>query len=140
MEYKQGKENVVVDALSRRSSDEISVSASVQSDLHISVPSVSAISDVSPASTGSLCIISFPTPSWLSDLKKSYTFDLKIQSIMQAIQSGFDAHPGFTLCNGLLFYKGRLYLGKSSGDLKSVVLHQVHDSPLEGHSSYLKTL
>ena len=83
MEYKRGKENVVADALSRRLGDEISnVSAIVQSDLHNSIPSVSAISDVSHASKGTLCIISFPTPSWLSNLKKSYTSDLKIQSIM----------------------------------------------------------
>ena len=114
---------MVADALLRRSGDEIIAFASIQSDLHISVPNVSAISDVSPTSEGTLCIISFPTPSWLSDLKKSYTSDLKIQSIMQAIQLGSNVHPGFTLCNGLLFYKGRLYLGESSGDLKSVVLH-----------------
>ena len=72
--------------------------------------------------------------------RKAILLTLKIQSIMQAIQSGSDAHPRFTLCNGLLFYNGRLYLGESSGDLKSVVLHQVHDSPLGGHSGYLKTL
>ena len=82
MEYKQGKENVVADALSRRSSDEMSTFASVQSDLHVSIPSMSAISDVSLASKGTLCIMSFPTPVWLSDLKNNYTFDTKIQSIM----------------------------------------------------------
>ena len=77
---------MVVDALSRRLGDEISdVSTSAQSDLHNSIPSVSAISDVTPALEGTLCIISFPTPSWLSNLKKSYTSDLKIQSIMQTI-------------------------------------------------------
>ena len=69
---------MVGDALLRRSGDEITAFASIQSNLHISVPSVSAISDVSPASEGTLCIISFPIPSWLSNLKKSYTFDLKI--------------------------------------------------------------
>lgn len=120
LEYKQGKENVVADALSRRSDDEFA--ASVQSDLSISVPSVSAISGVPPASEGTLCIISFPTPSWLFDLKLSYASDPKILSIMQAIWSGSNAYPGFTFCNGLLFYKGKLFLGESNGDLKSVVL------------------
>ena len=73
---------MVADALSRRLTDEMSTSASVQSDLHVSIPSMSAISDVSPASEGTLCIISFPTPAWLSDLKNSYTSDTKIRSIM----------------------------------------------------------
>ena len=51
VEYKKGKENVVADALSR--------------------------SSLVMLSEGTLCIISFPTPSWLSNLKKSYTSDLK---------------------------------------------------------------
>ena len=59
---------------------------------------------------------------------------------MHAIQSGSDVPQGFTFYNGLLSYKGRLYLGDSNGDLKSVVLQQMHDSPLEGHSGYLKYL
>ena len=59
---------------------------------------------------------------------------------MQAIQSSSDAHPGFTFCNRLLFYKGKLYLGEFSGDLKSMILYQVHDSPVGGHFGYLKTL
>ena len=78
VEYKQGKENVVADALSRRPGAEVEVLDSTQSDLPISRSSVLAISDVSPASKGTLCIISFPTPSWLSDLKRSYTSDPKI--------------------------------------------------------------
>ena len=69
---------MVANALSRRLGDEISTSTSVQSNLHVFVPSMSTISDVSPALEGTLCIISFPTPSWLSDLKKSYTSDPKI--------------------------------------------------------------
>ena len=40
----------------------------------------------------------------------------------------------------MLFYKGRIYLGDSSGDLKGIVLQQVHNGPLEGHLGYLKTL
>ena len=78
VEYKQDKENVVADALSRRPGAEVEVLDSAQFDLPISRSSVSAISDVSPASEGTLCIISFPTPSWLSDLKRSYTSDPKI--------------------------------------------------------------
>ena len=58
MEYKHGKENVVVDALSRRGED---------------LPGAST--DPSTTTVGTLCMISFPTPTWLADLKSSYAFD-----------------------------------------------------------------
>ena len=44
---------------------------------------------------------------------------------------------GFTFCNELLFYKGRLYLGSSNQTLKTLVLQ--HESPLGGHFGYLKS-
>ena len=119
MEYKHGKENLVVDALSRRK----------------------AIEDgaVEGVKVGTLCIISFLTPTLLDELKMTYTSDATIQKIILAIQSGSDIPTGFTFCNDLLFYKGRLFLGSSTHDLKAQVLQQVHASPLWGHSSYLKS-
>ena len=41
--------------------------------------------------------------------------------------------------NGLLLYKGKIYLGTCDA-LKATVLQQVHDSPLGGHPRFLKTL
>ncbi|XP_075674861.1 uncharacterized protein LOC142644061 [Castanea sativa] len=69
VEYKQGRENVVADALSRRQGEEVVTSCSV------SVPSepATSASSVPTAFKGTLCMISFPTPTWLSDLKLSYT-------------------------------------------------------------------
>ena len=49
------------------------------------------------------------------------------------------APAGFTLHNGLLFYKGHIFLNHSS-PLKPLVLQHVHNSPCGGHSGYLKTL
>ena len=54
-------------------------------------------------------------------------------------QTGGEIPKGFTLQNGLLLYKGRIYLGPNS-HIKSFILHYVHNSPLGGHSGYLKTL
>ena len=51
---------------------------------------------------------------------------------------GKEVPKGFSNQNGLLLYKGRIYLG-SCDALKVVVLQQVHNSPLEGHSGFLKT-
>ena len=88
---------------------------------------------------GTLCIISFPTPNWLDDLKAGYVTDPAIQQTIQAVKSGQNVPVGFTFCNELLFYKGRLYLGSSNQTLKTLVLKQVHENPLGGHFGYLKS-
>ena len=103
VKYKHGKENSVANALSRR--DEDLAGASTKSFA---------------TAVGTLCMISFPTPTWLFYLKSSYAADPTVQNIVQAIQSRQFALKGFTSCNDLLFYKGRLYLGQFNGDLGSV--------------------
>ena len=57
------------------------------------------------SSKGTLCIILFPTPSWLSDLKSSYDLDPKIKAILQNVQSSSNSSLGFTFCNGYYFTK-----------------------------------
>ena len=65
VEYKKGKENVVADALSRQvPNDEVSSQKRV------------------------LCMISFPTPDWLAQLKGSYATDSHVRSILEAFQTG----------------------------------------------------
>ena len=124
VEYKQGRENVVADALSRRQCDIATVSSSnlTQSEALVLASSSSYGADVYATFTSTLCIISFPTLSWLYELKSSCGFDPKLKAILQAVQLGTNSFPGFTFYNGLLFYKGRLYLGDSNKDLKDVVL------------------
>ena len=68
VEYKHGKENLVVDALSRRED-----TGNVDADC---------------SEVGTLCIISFPTPNWLDDLRASYVTDPSLQQTIQAIKSG----------------------------------------------------
>ena len=79
-----------------------------------------------------------PLWDWLVQLKASYAADPFIQSILTAFQSGVDGPKGFTLPNGLLLYKGRIYLGICDS-LKIAILQQIHDDPLGGHSGYLKS-
>ena len=121
VEYKQGCENKVADALSRRSD-----SASTDQ------------TTVSPVTPSSLCLISFPCPSWIYELKASYQSDSIVQSLLQQLQDGSDMPKFFSLHNGLILYKGRVYMSPSCG-LKLKVLQQVHDSPLGGHSGFLKS-
>ena len=49
--------------------------------------------------------------------------------VIQSIHLGNEVPNGFAFYNSMIFYKGRIYLGDSSGDLKRVVLQQVHNGP-----------
>ena len=67
-------------------------------------------------------MISFPTLDWLAQLKAGYVTDHSIMSILDAFQAGKEGPKGFIMQNGLLLYKGRMYLGHF-GFLK--ILHRV---------------
>ena len=84
-------------------------------------------------------MISFPTPDWLAQLKASYATDHSIMNNLDAFQAGKEGPKGFTMQNGLLLYKGKMYLG-TCDSLKTAILQQVHDGPWGGHSGFLKTL
>ncbi|XP_075666464.1 uncharacterized protein LOC142636214 [Castanea sativa] len=63
----------------------------------------------------------------------------EVQAILQAFQLGKGVPKGYVVQNGLLLYKGKIFLG-SCDALKATILQQVHDSSLGGHSGFLKTL
>ena len=88
---------------------------------------------------GHLCVISFPSPTWLDDLKASYEEDEELRSIVGRLQASEGNEGHYTLNQGLLLYKDRFCIGKE-GDMKIKVLALIHDSPLGGHSGYLKSL
>ena len=108
----------MADALSRRG--EVTVSE-VGSDFHEECEGTAALhmmrigqnneegegkmAALSPAS-GALYIISFPTPTWVAELKASYEADSAIQTIVSAFQEGGNPPKGFSLVDGLLFFKG----------------------------------
>ena len=56
-------------------------------------------------------MISFPTPDWLAQFKGSYATDSHVMSILKAFQIGKEGPKGFSMHNGLLLYKGRMYVG-----------------------------
>jgi hypothetical protein len=107
--YKKGKENVVVDALSRKYEEE-----------------------------GSLFSLSFIVVDWLQVVRQEWLQDPKISSLIQKLQQDPQAAPGYSWHNEEFLYKGRLYLSKQS-TLKSKVLSEFHASPTTGHSGFTKT-
>jgi hypothetical protein len=90
--YKKGKDNVVVDALSRKYEDE-----------------------------GSLFSLSFIVPDWLQAVHQEWLQDPKSSHLIQQLQNKAQAPPGYSWLQDELRYKGRLYLSKQS-KLKATVL------------------
>ena len=152
VEYKKGSENVVADALSKRGEVTVSEGVSDSSDGlegtaafnmlrsgQITEAGKGKMAAAFSTASSALYNISFPTPTWVADLKASYGTDSAIKDIIAAFQEGNTPPKGFSLMDGLLFFKGRIYLGSNS-PLKSSILHHVHNGPLGGHSGYVKTL
>ena len=75
IDYKKGKENVVADALSRKTGIE---DLDDQQELSEAVSSLFCI-DFRVDTTSSLFLISFPNPTWIEELKASYQEDAEVQ-------------------------------------------------------------
>ena len=72
-------------------------------------------------------------------MRASYEEDEELKSIVGRLQASGGSEGHYTLNQGLLLYKDRFCIGKE-GDMKIKVLALIHDSPLGGHSGYLKFL
>jgi hypothetical protein len=115
IEYKRGTENRVADALSR------------QFDPLTGSPELT------------LSLISFPTPTWVEELKASYAQDQVAHSILLNFQQNQPGPKGFSVQRGLLLKKGQLWLVKNS-PFQRQVLEFIDSNPTAGHSSFHKTL
>uniref|UniRef100_A0A2N9J200 Integrase catalytic domain-containing protein n=1 Tax=Fagus sylvatica TaxID=28930 RepID=A0A2N9J200_FAGSY len=113
VEFKRGKENLVADALSRQ------VDTDLMTEVEKETVQVAGTSTKSPAGP-------------------SYQEDPVTKDLMASVSTDPDPQGAVTYKNGLLLHKGRLYLGENC-TLKPKVLALLHDSPLGGHSGYLKT-
>ena len=108
--YKKGKQNVVVDALSRKDED------------------VEAL----------LCAISIIQPDWINEAREEWKNDEEVWALIRKPQQDSSMSDTFSWKNDSLWYKDHLYLCKNS-QLKQKILMELHTSPLGGHSGFLKT-
>lgn len=69
---------------------------------------------------------------------ESYQSDPTARDLLTKLSISPDSAPPFTLTNGILRHKHRVWLG-SSPTLQQKILHEFHASPVGGHSGALAT-
>ena len=107
--YKKGKENRVVDILSKKHE-----------------------------SDASLCAISIVVPERLSKVQIEYVKDPKTRKLIEEVENNKETNSKYLWEKDILWYKQRIYL-PSSSKFKTQVLKENHDSPTGGHVGFLKT-
>lgn len=85
----------------------------------------------------SISLISFPTPSWVEDLKASYLSNLDSQELLLKLQQGQPTLKGFSLQQGLILRNGRIWIDKNS-PFQLQLLEFIHTNPTAGHFRYHK--
>lgn len=107
--YKKGVENIVADALSRRPQSEA-----------VEMLQVAAVSTVKPI--------------WLEEVVRGYQNDEEAQQLITTLALGKPI-ANFTLKDGLLRYKNRVWLGHNT-ELQNKVLNALHSAAIGGHSGF----
>lgn len=94
-----------------------------------------ALSRNVPEQTSEFLAISTCTPLWLQDIVQSYDQDpFSVQLLTElAVQPA--TRPGFSLHQGLIKYKGRVWIGNNAS-LQQQIVSALHDSPVGGHSGF----
>jgi hypothetical protein len=82
-------------------------------------------------------LISFPSLTWLEELKLSYDSDQGTTELLHKLQLGEDVPKGYMLKQGLILKKGRIFIVKNS-PFKGKFFDYIHNSPQASHSGYRK--
>jgi hypothetical protein len=117
IEYQQGKDNVVADALSRR----VDHSAGTTANRRVDSESLHAINETT-----------WQSNELVAEIKSAYQQDETCKKILQ------DPSNGLTVKNGLIYKAQTVYIPDHK-PLKSKLLQECHDSPLSGHVGIAKT-
>jgi len=106
--YKKGTTNSIADALSR-----------------------------APHPAADLNALTVAQPLWLQDLQLSYDNNVVAQKMLSSLALQ-NPSGNFSLQNGIIKYKGLIWLGHST-DFQTKVTKQLHATPIGGHSRFLVT-
>lgn len=109
IEYKKGKENKAVDALSRQFEQGVTREELLQ------------------------VVNTTIMPIWVEDITSSYEKDDQIQEMMAQALLVKDGKSVVTVRNGILRYKGRIWVGEAH-DIRRKFMEAIHDSSVGGHS------
>lgn len=104
MIYKKGTDNRVPDALSRKSAHDSDFAA-----------------------------LTACTPQWIQEVVTGYQDDSHASSVLAKLMLDDQAVPKFSLHNGLLKYKGRIWIGDNK-PLQLKLITACHSSAIGGHS------
>ena len=107
-QYKRGVENGAADALSR-------------------------VGHLLTVNALSLC-----QPAWTQEVTNSYETDIEAQTLLAQLAITSPDERGYTLNQGLIRYKGRLWIGANSA-LQTKLISALHYSPIGGHSGATTT-
>eukprot|EP00252_Welwitschia_mirabilis_P027402 TRINITY_DN9389_c0_g3_i1.p1 TRINITY_DN9389_c0_g3~~TRINITY_DN9389_c0_g3_i1.p1 ORF type:complete len:119 (+),score=20.12 TRINITY_DN9389_c0_g3_i1:34-357(+) len=78
------------------------------------------------------------TQTWLKEVAASYTNDAETQQLVLDIQDGRSPPPTYSLDNGIVKYKNKIYVGKG-GQIRVKLVKNIHGDPVGGYSGVLAT-
>jgi hypothetical protein len=79
--------------------------------------------------------ISQGTPLWIQEVVASYRDVPQAQELLTKLAVSTDAAAPYTLSQGVIRHKGRVWL-VSSEDIQRQIISALHDSPIGGHSGF----
>lgn len=88
---------------------------------------------LSRAPTSQLAAVSVCQPQWVDEVISSYEGDDHAKELLTKLSIDSAAVPNFTLRDGLLRYKSRIWVGQNI-QLQTKLISAVHDTALGGHS------
>lgn len=105
--YRKGNTNSATDALSRKGLEEVST----------------------------MMVVSEYAPLWVQEITKGYEEDSYSSQLLTELVLDPAARPHFSLHNGLIRYKGRVWVGDNPS-LQLKLISEVHNQPIGGHSGF----
>jgi hypothetical protein len=86
----------------------------------------------------SVSAILVATPAWVADIENCYTNDTNCTEIIQQLSINDQAVPNYSVHQGILRFKGRIYSGNND-ELNNRISDSLHSFAIGGHSGIRAT-